>query len=195
MLAGSSKSLNIPNLITVIRILLVPLLAIFLLEEEYGYALLVFVIAGVSDGLDGFLARLLKQQTRLGSILDPLADKALLITAFVILAVIGVIPRWLAVLVVSRDLIILAGFAILSLNNRLVRIEPTYTSKLTTFMQLLTVAYFLGIEYLLSLLFLRDYLLVATAALTVLSCAQYLVIGFRLLGDNVSESNGDEAAS
>ncbi len=195
MLAGSGKSLNIPNLITVIRILLVPLLAIFLLEEKYGYALLVFVIAGVSDGLDGFLARLLKQQTRLGSILDPLADKALLVTAFIILAVIGVVPRWLAVLVVSRDLIIVAGFTILSLNNRLGQIEPTYTSKLTTFMQLLTVAYFLGIEYLLSLLFLRDYLLVATAALTVLSCAHYLVIGFRLLGDNGSGDNSDKTAN
>ena len=183
--------MNIPNLITVIRILLVPLLAIFLLEEQYGYALLVFIIAGVSDGLDGFLARLLKQKTRLGAILDPVADKALLVTAFVILAVIEVIPRWLTVLVVSRDLIIVVGFAILILNDRRLQIAPTYTSKLTTFMQLLTVAYFLGLVYIQPLLFLQDYLIFATAFLTLLSCAHYLVIGFQALGKS---SDGDNNA-
>ncbi|MFH7319496.1 CDP-diacylglycerol--glycerol-3-phosphate 3-phosphatidyltransferase [Desulfurivibrio sp. D14AmB] len=180
--------MNIPNLITVIRILLVPVLAIFLLEEQYGYALLIFIIAGVSDGLDGFLARLLKQKTRLGAILDPLADKALLITSYIILAVVGVIPQWLTVLVVSRDLIILAGFGILMLNNSKLQIEPTYTSKLTTVFQLITVVYFLGLEYLLSLLFLRDYLLIATASLTLLSCGQYLIIGFREFGKNQQNS-------
>ncbi|MFU8818649.1 MAG: CDP-diacylglycerol--glycerol-3-phosphate 3-phosphatidyltransferase [Desulfurivibrio sp.] len=174
--------MNIPNLITLMRILLVPVLAIFLLEEQYGYALLTFIVAGVSDGLDGFLARLLKQKTRLGAILDPLADKALLVTAFIILAVDGVIPQWLTVLVVSRDLIILAGFGILMLNNSRVQIDPTYTSKLTTVFQLLTVVYFLGIEYMLSLLFLRDYLVIATALLTLLSCGHYLIIGFREFG-------------
>ncbi|HET98190.1 MAG TPA: CDP-diacylglycerol--glycerol-3-phosphate 3-phosphatidyltransferase [Desulfurivibrio alkaliphilus] len=180
--------MNIPNLITVMRILLVPVMAIFLLEEQYGYALLIFIIAGISDGLDGFLARLLKQKTRLGAILDPLADKALLVTSYVILAVVGVIPQWMTVLVVSRDLIILSGFSILVLNNSKLQIAPTYTSKLTTVFQLITVVYFLGLDYLLSLLFLRDYLLIATASLTLLSCGQYLLIGFRELGKNQQNS-------
>ncbi|MDF1615018.1 CDP-alcohol phosphatidyltransferase family protein [Desulfurivibrio dismutans] len=174
--------MNIPNLITIVRILLVPLLAIFLLEEKYNLALLVFIIAGISDGLDGFLARLLKQKTRLGAILDPVADKALLITTFVILAVLGVIPQWLTVLVVSRDLLIILGFGILVLTGRSFQIAPTYTSKLTTVFQLATVIYFLGLEYLLPLLFLRDYLIIATALLTMLSCAHYLVVFFRFLG-------------
>ncbi len=174
--------MNIPNLISVLRILLVPLLAIFLLEEQYNYALLVFIVAGISDGLDGFLARLLNQKTRLGAILDPIADKALLVTTFVLLAVLGVIPQWLTVLVVSRDLIIITGFAILVLSDSQIKIEPTYTSKLTTVFQILTVVYFLGLEYLLFMLFLRDYLIAATALLTLLSCAHYLVIGFRALG-------------
>lgn len=181
--------MNIPNLISLARILLVPLLAIFLLEEKYHYALLVFIVAGISDGLDGFLARLLNQQTRLGAILDPIADKALLVTAFVILAVLGVIPAWLTVLVVSRDLIIIVGFAILFLSERRIKIAPTYTSKLTTVFQLLTVVYLLGIEYLLPLLFLHDYLIAATAFLTMLSGAHYLVIGFRLLSADSKMNN------
>lgn len=181
--------MNIPNLITIIRILLVPLLAIFLLEEQYAYALLVFIIAGVSDGLDGFLARLWHQKTRLGAILDPIADKALLVTSFVILAVIGVIPQWLTVLVVSRDLIILAGFGILMLTGSTIKISPTWTSKLTTVFQIVTVAYFLSLEYLLYLLFLRDYLLLITALLTVTSCLHYLVIGTRALNAGSINNN------
>lgn len=184
--------MNVPNLISVLRILLVPLLAIFLLEEQYNYALLVFIVAGISDGLDGFLARLLNQKTRLGAILDPIADKALLVTTFVILAVLGVIPQWLTVLVVSRDLIIITGFAILVLSDSQIKIEPTYTSKLTTVFQILTVVYFLGLEYLLFMLFLRDYLIAATALLTLLSCAHYLVIGFRALGTDRKDDKGEK---
>lgn len=180
--------MNIPNLITIIRILLVPLLAIFLLEEQYGYALLVFLVAGISDGLDGFLARLWNQKTRLGAILDPLADKALLVTSFIILAVIGVIPKWLTVLVVSRDLFILAGFGILTFTGNPVKISPTWTSKLTTVLQIVTVAYFLGLSYFLPLLFLRDYLVAATALLTLISCLHYLLIGIRAASANQQNS-------
>lgn len=181
--------MNIPNLITVFRILLVPLLAIFLLEERYNSALLVFIVAGISDGLDGFLARLLKQKTRLGAILDPIADKLLLVTTFVMLAGLGVIPQWLAVLVVSRDLLIVIGFGILVLTGRTFKVAPTYTSKLTTVLQLITIIYFLGLEYLLPLLFLRDYLILATALLTVLSCIHYLVVFFRFLGVEHDDEN------
>ncbi|ADH85503.1 CDP-alcohol phosphatidyltransferase family protein [Desulfurivibrio alkaliphilus] len=181
--------MNIPNLITIIRILLVPLLAIFLLEEKYNLALLVFIIAGISDGLDGFLARLLKQKTRLGAILDPIADKALLITTFIILAVLGVIPQWLTVLVVSRDLLIIIGFGILVLTGRRFQIAPTYSSKLTTVFQLVTVIYFLGLEYLLWLLFLQDYLIIATALVTLVSSAHYLILFFRFMGADDGDKN------
>lgn len=174
--------MNIPNIITILRILLVPLLAIFLLEEKFAPALLVFLVAGVSDGLDGLLARLLRQQTRLGAILDPLADKALLVTAFVLLAVLQTVPAWLAVLVVSRDLLILGGIAVLLLNDREVVFQPSLVSKLTTFSQLATVAFFLGQDYLTSMLALRDYLIMITAILTVLSAISYVVRGVRILG-------------
>lgn len=178
--------MNIPNVITIVRILLVPLLAILLLEGKFALALLVFLVAGVSDGLDGLLARLLRQQTRLGAILDPLADKALLVTAFVLLAVLQTVPAWLAVLVVSRDLLILGGIAVLLLNDREVVFQPSLVSKLTTFSQLVTVAFFLGQDYLAPLLGLRDYLIMITAGLTVLSAISYVVRGVRIL------SGGDD---
>lgn len=131
--------MNIPNLLTLIRIILVPIFVILMMQGSFPYALAVFVIAGVTDGLDGFLARILKQQTVLGSYLDPLADKALIITSFVILATLEIIPSWLAVVVISRDCIILFGVSVLFLMSVPFEIRPTYVSKATTVLQLLTV--------------------------------------------------------
>ena len=101
--------MNIPNFITLIRILLVPLLVIFLIEGKTSYAFLTFIAAGASDGLDGFLARVLKQKTALGAFVDPIADKLLLTASYITMAVLGMLPEWLSVLVVSRDVIILTG--------------------------------------------------------------------------------------
>lgn len=181
--------MNLPNCITLVRILLVPLLAIFLLEGDYDNAFIVFVIAGLSDALDGFLARLLKQKTNFGAVLDPIADKSLLITAFVMLAVVGIIPGWLTVLVVSRDVIIMVGIGILMFNQRGVRIKPSYISKATTFMQLATIAFFLGYKYMTPLLWLERPLIVATGLLTILSGAHYITIGFSILGGESSNGN------
>ncbi|MDH3360147.1 MAG: CDP-alcohol phosphatidyltransferase family protein, partial [Desulfobulbaceae bacterium] len=94
--------MNVANAITVLRILLIPLLVIFLIEGNDGYAFLVFIAAGVSDGLDGFVAKVFKQKTLVGAYLDPIADKLLLNTAFITMAVLDVLPAWLAVVVVSR---------------------------------------------------------------------------------------------
>jgi len=131
--------MNIPNILTLIRIILVPIFVILMMQGSFSYALAVFVIAGVTDGLDGFLARILGQQTVLGSYLDPLADKALIITSFVILATLEIIPSWLAVVVISRDCIILFGVSVLFLMSVPFEIRPTYVSKATTVLQLLTV--------------------------------------------------------
>lgn len=131
--------MNIPNILTLIRIVLVPIFVILLMQGSFLAALAVFVIAGVTDGLDGFLARILRQQTVLGSYLDPLADKALIISSFVILATLEIIPSWLAVVVISRDCIILFGVSVLFLMSVPFEIRPTYVSKATTVLQLLTV--------------------------------------------------------
>ncbi len=180
----SQSKLNIPNLLTIVRIVCVPILVICLMEGRFGEAFMVFVIGGVSDALDGLLARTLHQKTIIGAILDPIADKLLLDSTFVVLAAINTIPRWLAVVVISRDVIIVAGVLILFLVRGSVRIKPTISSKLTTLIQLGT-----AFTVLLSLetAWFRDLLPIlyaATGAITAVSGGQYLTIGFRILNAN-----------
>ena len=174
--------MNLPNLITVFRLLLIPVFVIFLLENRSNLALATFVAAGISDALDGLLARILKQKTLFGAYVDPVADKLLLATAFVTLAIMGWLPGWLAVVVVSRDVIIMVGIGILMLNNRPLTIKPTYDSKITTFVQLVTVCFILAADYLTAFQFLKNTLIMTTALCTVLSGFHYLFIGFQILG-------------
>ncbi len=174
--------MNVANAITLLRILLIPLLVIFLIGGEPRFAFLVFVAAGISDGLDGFVARFFGQKTRLGAYLDPIADKLLLITSYITMAVINDLPAWLAVLVVSRDIIILAGVTILIILDRPVEIRPSYLSKFTTCAQLALIGVYLGRQY---LAFLADFelpLILITAVFTVLSGFHYIGIGWRLMG-------------
>ena len=131
--------MNIPNFLTICRILLTPILVIFLIRKDYTGALLVFAAAGISDALDGAIARLMKQKTRIGAILDPVADKLLLTSSYITLAVLGPIPEWLAVVVISRDVIIIFGVVILTLFQGGVEIKPTVLSKCTTLVQLATI--------------------------------------------------------
>ncbi|MBA3002676.1 MAG: CDP-diacylglycerol--glycerol-3-phosphate 3-phosphatidyltransferase [Desulfurivibrio sp.] len=175
--------MNIPNFLTIGRILLVPLLVIFLLEGRQLAAFWVFVLAGVTDALDGFLARVLKQKTDFGAFIDPIADKLLLITSYVTLSVLGVLPKWLAVIVVSRDVIIWGGIGILMLYDRDFKIKPSLVSKVTTFLQLLTVVFYLGHEYVQPIFPLGIYLIYSTAAFTILSGIHYIIRGLGILGD------------
>jgi cardiolipin synthase len=128
--------INAPNLLTLLRILVTPLFVIFMIRGQYHLALLVFTIAAVSDALDGFLARWFDQKTVLGAHLDPLADKLLLVSAYVVLAVQRAIPSWLAVVVISRDVLIMVGIAILRYFHIAVTIKPSMVSKCTTAAQL-----------------------------------------------------------
>ncbi|MBE9546479.1 MAG: CDP-diacylglycerol--glycerol-3-phosphate 3-phosphatidyltransferase [Proteobacteria bacterium] len=130
--------MNIPNFLSLIRIFLVPVLVIFLIQGSFLNALIVFVVAGITDALDGFFARILKQKTVLGAYLDPLADKALLISTFVTLSILGMIPAWLTVIVVSRDFVILLGVSVLFFMSVSFEIRPAFVSKITTTLQLLT---------------------------------------------------------
>lgn len=133
------RACDIPNLITVVRILLVVPIAWALLQQQYLLALVLFFVAGASDGLDGFLAKQFGWTSRLGAILDPLADKTLLITCYATLTWVGLLPLWLLVLVVTRDLVIVAGAVIY--NFRIERLEafPTLISKLNTLLQIMLV--------------------------------------------------------
>jgi cardiolipin synthase len=168
--------MNIPNLLTLLRILLVPLVVILLMDGAYFAALLVFLFAGITDGLDGFLARLLEQKTLLGAYLDPLADKALIASSFVTLSILGFIPGWLTVLVITRDLMILLGISLLTLLSIPFEVRPVAVSKITTAFQLFTVFMVLLTKNFAGepLAPLVGFLFWATAVLTVLSGLSYV---------------------
>jgi cardiolipin synthase (CMP-forming) len=132
---------TIPNLLTVFRILITPVFVVAFVNNQIMLAWWLFFLAGVTDGLDGFLARVLKQRSRLGALIDPLADKTLLVTAFITLGVTGWLPSWLVILVVSRDLIIIGGMALLhylSVNIK-EKISPAWISKANTAAQILLI--------------------------------------------------------
>ncbi len=133
------KISDIPNILTIIRLFLVIPLVILLLSEEYAVALTIFVIAGLSDGLDGLLAKQFGWTSRFGSIADPLADKLLMISSFFVLCWQGELPWWLFVAILLRDLVIVGGA--LSYNHLfgLEEVKPTLLSKYNTFIQILLV--------------------------------------------------------
>jgi cardiolipin synthase len=130
------KPSDIPNLITVLRILLVVPIGWVLLQQNFVLALVLFFIAGFSDALDGFLAKQFDWTSRLGALLDPLADKALLVTCFAVLVWIKLLPLWLLVLVVARDVVIVAGAVLYNFRIQRLEAEPTIISKLNTVLQI-----------------------------------------------------------
>lgn len=135
---------HLPNIITVARIALVPVLILLLREQRYGLALAVFIIAGASDALDGWLAKRLGVQTQFGAVLDPVADKLLLVTAYVMLAVLGHIPFWLTLAVVSRDALIVGGYLLYTSHAGPVKMRPSILSKLNTLLQIALVCLILA---------------------------------------------------
>lgn len=142
------KLSDLPNAISILRILLVVPVVFTLLEREYGLALILFFIAGISDGLDGYLAKRNQWQSRLGSILDPVADKFLLVTCYIVLGWQAHIPLWLVFMVLARDVLIIAGAVFYHLLKGSYEMEPTYISKANTVMQIalvLIVVFSLGL--------------------------------------------------
>jgi len=172
--------LNLPNFLSVSRIISVPLLVILLIDQLFGWALLIFIVAAVTDAVDGLLARLLHQRTVLGSYLDPVADKLLTASSFTILALLNILPGWLAVIVISRDVIILLGLMILFLTSRFPEIRPSLASKVTTVFQLCTVITALFFKSAFSVPFLLEFLIWSTALGTIISGLQYVEKGIRI---------------
>ena len=127
--------MNIPNVITLGRILLVPIIVWAIASSQMEIAFAVFVIAGVSDGVDGFLAKRLNMASELGAMLDPLADKALLVSIYVALGIWGAIPRWIVILVVSRDIMIVSAVIVSWLFDKPVAMKPLMVSKINTVAQ------------------------------------------------------------
>jgi cardiolipin synthase len=180
--------MNLPNILTVIRILLVPLFVIFLLKELFVFALLVFTLAGISDGLDGLLAKYYNQRTTLGAYLDPIADKLLLTAAFVSLAVLKIVPGWLTVIVITRDILIVIGIAVITITDVKFEIKPSLISKCTTVAQLSAIVFTLLNLEISGILMMKDFLYWLTAGLTITSGLHYIYIGLNLL-QNASGTN------
>ena len=128
--------MNLPNLITIGRILLVPVVVWAIASREMQIAFLVFLIAGVSDAVDGFLAKRLGMTSDLGAHLDPLADKVLIVSIYIALGITGAIPRWIVILVVSRDILIIGGIMLAWFLGKPMRVRPVLVSKLNTVAQI-----------------------------------------------------------
>lgn len=189
----SQAKLTIPNLITLVRILLTPLFIIFLIQGRHRQALIIFVLAGVSDLADGLIARWWQQKSRLGSYLDPLADKLLMSASFVTLSIAHAIPSWLTVVVLSRDIILGLGALILKLADYPLVIRPSLAGKWTTTLQLVTVGLVLLAKAKLAhlpfpVLSVFFYL---TCLFTVISGVQYVYRGLLLVSQNGEGQKSD----
>ena len=175
--------MNLPNILTLIRVLLTPIFVILIINKYFEWALLTFAIAGITDGLDGLIARLTGQRTELGAYLDPIADKLLAFAAFISLAIIEMIPSWLVVIVITRDIIILVGFLVMFLTNYHPKINPSFLSKMTTTFQIITILFALLAG--LFPVFKQPSILTfyVTGIITILSGIQYVYIGTRILNE------------
>jgi cardiolipin synthase (CMP-forming) len=180
--ASSRMELNLPNLITLARLLSVPLAVWLIFEERYSTAFWVFVGAGLSDALDGYIAKRFDRRTRIGAVLDPAADKAMLAGVYVSLGIAGQLPGWLVALVVLRDLLIVLGFFVIHFSAVPKQLDPLYISKVNTLVQITLVGFVLAQRGLEIETGPVSWLLIAAAAITtVLSGLSYLWRWARIL--------------
>jgi cardiolipin synthase len=175
-------AMNLPNYITLFRVILIPFFINLMIYGYYQAALLVFLVACVTDALDGMIARFTKKKTELGAFLDPMADKLLILSAFVTLVLLRALPVWLVIIVISRDAILTLGSIVIHFMTRSLRIKPTLIGKLTTVMQLVVVTLSLvlmsyGID-----MGIMSVLHWTTAGVTIASGAQYVVRGIKMVG-------------
>jgi len=166
---------DIPNIITVLRIFLVVPIVMLLLHKEFSYALLLYAVAGISDGLDGYIAKRYNCVSRLGSVLDPLADKLLLVSTYIALAWLELLPAWLVVAVISRDLLIVIGGAAYHLLIGQYEMAPSLISKVNTFSQIVLGLAVVLSESLISLpQWLTSWLILLVLGTTVVSGVDYV---------------------
>lgn len=190
----SSRIITLPNLLTVFRMVLVPIFVTLLFYQRFVLALVVFVVAGITDGLDGLLARRFDQRSQLGTVLDPIADKLMLVTAFVVLSMRSVFPQpvpshlpipfWVTVTVISRDVFIVVGAAAINIMTGFRGFRPSWLGKVNTTVQIIAVCIIMlaasvpyGTGYYLPTL----YVLVFT--LTIVSGAHYIFFASKLLNE------------
>ena len=175
-----TKAMSLPNLITISRLLSVPLIVSLILSHQLMAALVFFAIAGLSDALDGFLARIFKSRTTLGAYLDPIADKALLVGVFAALGHTGLAETWVVVLVVFRDVLIVGGIILFFLFKNNIEMKPLMISKINTVAQLFYALFILGQgDSLLNIPYLSHFCGYVVAFTTVLSGFFYVRLALK----------------
>jgi cardiolipin synthase len=191
----SSRIITVPNVLTVFRMVLIPIFVSLLFYQRFVLALAVFIMAGITDGLDGLLARRFDQQSQLGTILDPIADKLMLVAAFVVLSLRGVFPQpltkhlpvpfWVTVAVISRDVFIIVGAAAINMMTGFRGFRPSWLGKLSTTVQIVSIGAIIfaarvprGSGYYLPTIYTTVFVL------TVLSGAHYVFFTSRLMNED-----------
>jgi cardiolipin synthase (CMP-forming) len=191
----SSRIVTVPNLLTIFRMVLIPIFVTLLFYQRFLLALTVFVVAGITDGLDGLLARRFDQRSQLGTVLDPIADKLMLVTAFVVLSMRSVFPQpvashlpvpfWVTVAVISRDVFIVVGAAAINIMTGFRGFRPSWLGKLNTTVQIVAITAIMfaasfpyGTGYYLPTLYTTVF------ALAVLSGAHYVFFASKLLNED-----------
>ena len=171
------RTINLPNLISLFRVILVPVIIYSIFRGKYGTALWFFLIAGVSDALDGFIARRFNMRTEFGATLDPLADKILVVATVLTLGMLGLLPVWLVAVIICRDLVIAGGA--LAWHFRIGRVEmaPTFTSKVNTFAQVGMIFYVLGqASGMMTISSLQPFLFCLVLLTSLVSGVQYVLV-------------------
>lgn len=172
--------MNLPNALTIARLFSVPLTVWLVLSGQYLWAFWIFAISGLTDGIDGYLARRWNQRTELGAYLDPLADKALMTALYVVLAMLGYIPLWLTIAIVSRDVMIVGAVILAWVMAHPMTIRPLMISKANTCAQILFIGFVLvKLGYGLEVGPLLDFAIWVVGGLTLGSAAAYLAIWTR----------------
>jgi len=183
--------MNLPNLITIGRIVLVPVTVWLILTRAYDLAFLAFLVAGASDAVDGFLARRLKMRSSLGAHLDPIADKLLLVSVYVALAILQELPAWLVILVVGRDVLIVGAVLLSWVIAKPLVIKPLFVSKANTAMQIIFIVGMLGgLAFGLNSATMRHTGEILVAILTVLSGGAYLMEWLGHMGNERETGRG-----
>lgn len=171
---------NIPNILTITRIIIIPVFVTAIIYKRYDYALILFVIAAITDIFDGLFARLKNQKTVLGMFLDPLADKFLIVTSFIVLSTYGLIPKWLAIIVISRDTIVITGWFLLYVVTGKSNVEPSHLGKTTIWIQSIFIVYVLLNLNFFSLPSVYSVFQWTTAVFTIISGLHYIYKGLKL---------------
>jgi len=172
--------ITVPNIITLLRIFLVPLFVMTIVYKYFDYSLFIFLGASATDALDGFIARLKNQRSSLGAFLDPLADKLLLVTAFLSLTFLELVPKWLTIIIISRDFIVVLGWISLYIQTGSTRVAPSIAGKLSNTLQVICIG---AILVSLNFNILKDILsiiYILTAGLATISCIHYILRDIKL---------------